>query len=70
MSALCAALECFEVEVVAIERPDRLLVDRLLAAGVLIASCCVGWRALIAIASDCWSRTVLRDRTVPSRWRS
>jgi len=30
VSALCAALECFEVEVAAIERPERLLVDRLL----------------------------------------
>ncbi len=36
MSALCAALECFEVEVVAIERPDGLLVDRLLEAGVRV----------------------------------
>ena len=31
---LCAALVCFEVDVVAIERPDGLLVDRLLEAGV------------------------------------
>jgi len=36
VSALCAALACFEVEVVAIERPDGLLVDRLLAAGVRV----------------------------------
>jgi transposase len=36
VSALCAALECFEVEVVAIERPDGLLVDRLLEAGVRV----------------------------------
>jgi transposase len=36
VSALCAALECFEVEVVAIERPDGLLVDRLLDAGVAV----------------------------------
>jgi transposase len=36
VSALCAALRCFEVEVVAIERPDGLLVDRLLAAGVRV----------------------------------
>jgi hypothetical protein len=34
VSALLAALEWFEVEVVAIERPDGLLVDRLLDAGV------------------------------------
>ncbi|MBV8201727.1 MAG: IS110 family transposase [Acidobacteria bacterium] len=34
VSALCGALVCFEVEVVAIERPDGLLVDRLLEAGV------------------------------------
>jgi transposase len=36
VSALCAALRCFEVEVVAIERPDGLLVDRLLEAGVRV----------------------------------
>ena len=36
MSALCAALVCFDVEVVAIERPDGLLVDRLLEAGVRV----------------------------------
>jgi transposase len=36
VSALCAALECFDVEVVAIERPDGLLVDRLLDAGVAV----------------------------------
>ena len=36
VSALCAALGCFEVEVVAIERPDGLLVDRLLDAGVRV----------------------------------
>ena len=34
VSALCRALVRFEVEVVAIERPDGLLVDRLLDAGV------------------------------------
>ncbi|MGH2867311.1 MAG: IS110 family transposase [Solirubrobacteraceae bacterium] len=34
ISALCAALACFEVGVVAIERPDGLLVDRLLEAGI------------------------------------
>ena len=34
VSALRAALACFDVEVVAIERPDGLLVDRLLDAGV------------------------------------
>jgi transposase len=33
---LCAALGCFEVEVVAIERPDGLLVDRLLESGVRV----------------------------------
>lgn len=33
ISGLCAALACFEVEVVVIERPDGLLVDRLLASG-------------------------------------
>jgi Transposase len=32
ISALCAALACFDVEVVAIERPDGLLVDRRLEA--------------------------------------
>jgi transposase len=36
VSALCAALVCFDVEVVAIERPDGLLVDRLLEAGVRV----------------------------------
>lgn len=36
VSALCAALLCFEVAVVAIERPDGLLVDRLLDAGVRV----------------------------------
>jgi transposase len=36
VSALCAALVCCEVEVVAIERPDGLLVDRLLEAGVRV----------------------------------
>jgi transposase len=36
LSALCTALRCFEVEVVAIERPDGLLVDRLLEAGVRV----------------------------------
>ena len=34
ISALCAALACFDVEVVAMERPDGLLVDRLLDAGM------------------------------------
>ena len=33
MSAVCAALGCFEVEVVATERLDGLLVDRMLEAG-------------------------------------
>jgi transposase len=32
----CAALVCFEVEVVAIERPDGLLVDRLMETGVRV----------------------------------
>lgn len=36
VSALCAALACFAVEVVAIERPDGLLVDRLLDAGIAV----------------------------------
>jgi transposase len=36
ISALCAALVCFEVEVVAIERPEGLLVDRLLESGVRV----------------------------------
>jgi transposase len=36
VSALCAALACFDVELVAIERPDGLLVDRLLEAGVRV----------------------------------
>jgi hypothetical protein len=36
VSELCAALVCFEVEVVAIERPDGLLVDGLLEAGVRV----------------------------------
>src|SRR5437588_9535416 len=36
VSALCAALERFEVDLVAIERPDGLLVDRLLDAGVRV----------------------------------
>lgn len=34
VSGLCAALACFDVGVVAIERHDRLLVDRLLEARV------------------------------------
>jgi transposase len=38
ISGLCAALECFEVEVVAIERPDGLLVDRLLEAGIAVVA--------------------------------
>ena len=33
VSALCAALVCFDVEVVAIERPDGVLVNRLLEPG-------------------------------------
>jgi transposase len=36
VSALCAALACFDVELVAIERPDGLLVDRLLEAGMRV----------------------------------
>ena len=36
ISALCAALSCFEVEVVAIERGDGVLVERLLEAGVRV----------------------------------
>ena len=36
ISALCAALACFDVEVVAIERPDGLLVDRVLDAGIAV----------------------------------
>ena len=36
VSALCAALARFDVEVVAIERPDGLLVDRLLDAGIRV----------------------------------
>ena len=36
ISALCAALACFDVEVVAMERPDGLLVDRLLDAGMRV----------------------------------
>ena len=36
VSALCGALECFDVDVVAIERPDGLLVDRLLEAGMRV----------------------------------
>ena len=36
VSALCGALACFEVEVVAIERPEGLLVDRLLDAGLRV----------------------------------
>jgi transposase len=36
VGALCGALECLEVEVVAIERPDGLLVDRLLDAGMRV----------------------------------
>jgi hypothetical protein len=39
VGALCAALECFEVELVAIERPEGLLVDRLLDAGVRVWRC-------------------------------
>ncbi len=36
VSALCAALACFEVEIVAIERPDGVLVERLLESGVRV----------------------------------
>lgn len=36
VGALCAALRCFDVELVAIERPDGLLVDRLLDAGMRV----------------------------------
>ena len=36
ISGLCAALACFDVELVAIERPDGLLVERLLEAGVRV----------------------------------
>jgi hypothetical protein len=36
VSPLCAALACFDVELVAIERPDGLLVDRLLEAGMRV----------------------------------
>jgi transposase len=36
IGALCASLACFEVEVVAIERPDGVLVERLLESGVRI----------------------------------
>src|ERR1700757_962109 len=36
VSGLCAAPACFEEEVVAIERPDGLLVDRLLEAGLRV----------------------------------
>jgi transposase len=36
VSALCAALACFEVEVVAIERPDGVLVERLLESAVRV----------------------------------
>jgi transposase len=36
VSALCAALACFGVEVVAIERPDGVLVERLLESGVRV----------------------------------
>jgi Transposase len=36
ISALCSALVSFEVEVVAIERPDGVLVERLLEAGVRV----------------------------------
>jgi transposase len=36
IGALCAALGCFDVEVVAIERPEGLLVDRLLDAGIAV----------------------------------
>lgn len=40
-SALCAALVCFQVEVVAIERPEGLLLDRLLGRG------CRCWRCTL-----------------------
>ena len=36
VSALCAARVCFDVDVVAIGRPDGLLVDRLLEAGMRV----------------------------------
>ena len=34
--SLCGALACFEVEIVAIERPDGVLVERLLESGVRV----------------------------------
>jgi hypothetical protein len=34
ITALCDALRCFEVEIVAIERGDGVLVERLLEAGL------------------------------------
>lgn len=36
ISAVCAALACFEVQLAAVERPDGLLVDRLLDAGIAV----------------------------------
>ena len=36
IAALCDALICFEVEIVAIERGDGVLVERLLEAGVRV----------------------------------
>jgi hypothetical protein len=36
ITALCDALRCFEVELVAIERPDGVLVERLLESGVRV----------------------------------
>jgi Transposase len=36
VSGSCPALECFDVEIVAIERPEGLLVDRLLDVGVRV----------------------------------
>ena len=39
IAALCDALSCFEVDVVAIERGDGVLVERLLEAGVRVLAC-------------------------------
>jgi len=39
VTSLCDALLCFDVEIVAIERGDGVLVERLLEAGVRVLGC-------------------------------
>jgi hypothetical protein len=69
LSALCRTLVRLDVELVAIERPDGLLVERLLDAGLRVGSligstrsCSASSRGPIITASGSWSLTVIRPR--------